>query len=427
MHLCKPSHLEVIRITSLRIWSGDNLKVDAPSKFSRTQDSKQTSDDLQSAEYDSQRLHGPFVTPQSALPPPSERSTSTKKAANIPLLILAALALYFCYIIARPFLTPIFAAIVIAVVLYPMYGLIRSLMSRPNIAATLSTMLALFLVVAPAILVGLSVSGELHNFYQSLNDKSVVRGGLNPYLTHLAERLFNLAGRYIDLSRFDIRATLLNSLQQVSTYLLSVGTALVTNVVSFTFDTLIVFVTLFFFFREGAVIRKRVTALLPLNADQVEKLLTRIHDAIIANVYGALAVGLAQGSMTGLAFWVLGMSSPVLWGLITAMASLIPMVGSSLVWAPASIILLALGHWGKALILFGWGAAVVAQVDVLVRPYVVRERVKAHTLLVFFALLGGMKAFGILGLFVGPIVLSITMAVLDMLREHRDEIFDDQI
>jgi len=78
------------------------------------------------------------------------------------------------------------------------------------------------------------------------------------------------------------------------------------------------------------------------------------------------------------------------------------------------------------ILLFGWGAAVVAQVDVLVRPYVVRERVKAHTLLVFFALLGGMKAFGVLGLFVGPIVLSITMAVLDMLREHRDEIFDDR-
>jgi len=344
-----------------------------------------------------------------------------KQATTVFLLALAAVALYLCYIITRPFLTPIFAAIVIAVVLYPLHSLIRSFISRPNGAATLSTVLVLVLVAVPAVILGVSVSGELHKMYQSLSDKSSAEGGLNPYFTHLMDSVFRIIGRYIDLSRFDVRATLLHWLEQVSGSLFSIGRALLANFVSFAFDVVIIFFTLFFFFREGTVIRQRVAALLPLSSDQAERLFTGIHDTIIANVYGGLAVGLAQGSLTGLAFWVLGMSSPILWGLVTAMASLVPMVGSALVWVPASIVLIASGHWGKALILLGWGTAVVAQIDAFVRPYVLSERVKVHSLLVFFALLGGMKAFGVMGLFIGPIVLSVTMAVLDMLREmNRD-------
>src|ERR1043165_4665092 len=110
-----------------------------------------------------------------------------KQATIVFLLALAAVALYLCYIITRPFLTPIFAAIVIAVVFYPLHSLIRSIISRPNGAATLSTVLVLVLVAVPAVMLGVSVSGELHKMYQSLSDKSSVEGGLNPYLTHLMD------------------------------------------------------------------------------------------------------------------------------------------------------------------------------------------------------------------------------------------------
>jgi len=163
--------------------------------------------------------------------------------------------------------------------------------------------------------------------------------------------------------------------------------------------------------------RERAAAVLPLNASQVERLVTGISNSIVANVYGCLAVGVAQESLASLAFWVLSLPSPVLRGVVTALFSLIPIIGSAAVWGPAVIILVIGGHWWKGLILLGWGAGVVAQVDSLVRPYVISERAKLHTLLVFFALLGGVKAFGVMGLFVGPVVLSITLVVLEMLWE----------
>ena len=118
-----------------------------------------------------------------------------------------------------------------------------------------------------------------------------------------------------------------------------------------------------------------------------------------------------------LAFWALGLPSPILWGVVTGLLSLIPIVGSAAVWLPAAIILAAGGHWWKGLILLVWGAAIVGQIDSFIRPYVISGRVKLHTLLVFFALMGGVKAFGVMGLFIGPVVLSVTLVLLQMLQE----------
>jgi predicted PurR-regulated permease PerM len=333
------------------------------------------------------------------------------------LIAVAGVALYLCYRLAEPFLNPIFAAIVLAIVFYPLHARIESWIPRPNVAASISTILVMLVVAIPAAVVGIAVTRELGDLYQSLNQKSAAQGGLTPYLMHLMEAPLRLLGRHIDLSQVDVRSTLLGWVNQVSRYLVSIGAVALSNVLSLILGTVVVFFTLFFLFRDGRGIEQRSIKVLPLSAHQARRLLTGISATIVASMYGGLAVGLAQGSLTGLGFWVLGISSPVVWGLVAAMASLIPVVGTGIVWVPAAFVLMMGGHWAKALILLVWGAAIVAQVDTLVRPYVVSGRAKLHNLLIFFALLGGVKAFGIMGLFIGPVVVSVTIAVLDMLRE----------
>lgn len=342
--------------------------------------------------------------------------TVRKQAAVICLLGLAAVALYLCYLIAKPFLGPVMIAVMLAIVFYPLHAKIQLSFRRPSVAAALSTILVLLIVTIPVVVLGISVSGELRAVVQSLREQSGPEGGLSPYLAHLGESLLKRLGNYVNLSQLDPHATLLRWAEQASRYLLSIGAAALTDLLSFVLDTVVVFFSLFFFFREGKSIRQGLSAMLPLNPDQTERLFMGISETMIANLYGGLAVGAAQGILTGLSFWVLGLSAPILWALVTALASLVPVVGSTLVWGPASILLFLSGHWVKALVLLGWGAAVVGQVDVVVRPYVVSAHVKVHALLVFFALLGGIKAFGIIGIFVGPVVLSVTMAVLDMLK-----------
>jgi predicted PurR-regulated permease PerM len=340
-----------------------------------------------------------------------------KRATAVFLSVVATLALYLCYLIAKPFLSPIVAAIVIAIVFFPLHARMRHLVHHPNTAAAFSTILVLLIVMVPALVLGVAVSRELTETYQSLSKQGVPQGDTSPHLSQLVERPLRAIGRYVDLSGFDARATLLRWLEQASKYLLSMGAAALSNIFSFAVDLVVIFLTLFFLFREGTRVRLRAAALLPLSAGQVEKLFTTINNTVVANVYGGLAVAVAQGFLTGLAFWVLSVPSPIMWGLLTAVASLVPVVGSAMVWVPACIVLVVGGHWGKALLLLGWGAAIVGQVDTLVRPYVISKQVKVHTLLLFFALLGGVRAFGIMGLFIGPVVLSVTIAVLGMLEE----------
>jgi predicted PurR-regulated permease PerM len=342
--------------------------------------------------------------------------TGRKQAAVICLLVLAAVALYLCYVIAKPFLGPVLIAVMLAIVFYPLHARMQLLFHRPSVAAALSTILVLLIVTIPMVVLGISVSGELRAVAHSLREQSGSQGGLSPYLAQWGEGLLKRLGNYVDVSQLDPQAALLRWAEQASSYLLSIGAAAVTNLLAFVLDTVVVFFSLFFFFREGKSIRQGLSAMLPLYPDQTDRLFTGISETMIANLYGGVAVGAAQGILTGLSFWVLGLATPILWALVTGLASLVPFVGSALVWGPASILLFLSGHWVKALILLIWGAAVVGQVDVVVRPYVVSARVKVHTLLVFFALLGGVEAFGIIGIFVGPVILSVTLAVLDMLR-----------
>jgi predicted PurR-regulated permease PerM len=222
-----------------------------------------------------------------------------------------------------------------------------------------------------------------------LNEKSAAQGGWNPYAMHFVDHLTGWAGKYVDLSTLDLRGGLLRLLEQISRFLVSWGAGIVSNIISFFAEAAIAFFTLFFVFRDGESMRARIAALVPLKAGQFDRIFTGVSNSLIANVQGCLAVGAAQGSLLSLGFWVLGLPSPILWGLVTGLCSLIPIVGSVAVWGPAVIMLFISGHTWKALISLGWSAALVAHIDNVVRPYVISERAKTHPLLVFFALLEG--------------------------------------
>jgi predicted PurR-regulated permease PerM len=345
---------------------------------------------------------------------------AAKQATTWFLIGVAGLALYLCYRIAEPFLSPIFMAVVLAIVFYPLHARVEAVIRRANVAAILSTTLVMLVVAIPTVFLGIAVTRELGGLYQALSEKSAAQGGLSPFLMHLMQAPINLVGRYVDISQIDVRSTVLRWLDQISRYLVSFGARAFSNILSLLLACLISFFTLFFLFRDGPRIQQRIAAMLPLSHEQARKFVTGISETIVASVYGGIAVGIGQGLLTGIGFWVLGLPSPVVWGAAATLASLVPLVGTGMVWAPATLVLLIGGHWIKALILAIWGAAVVAQIDAVVRPYVVSGRAKMHNLLIFFALLGGVQAFGIMGIFIGPVVVSVTIAVLDMLREIND-------
>lgn len=205
-------------------------------------------------------------------------------ATALFLLVLAVIALYFCFLIIRPFLRPISVAVMLAIVFHPAHMRIQARIRKPNAAALLSTVLVILAFVAPVVGLGIVISRETSALYQLLGERSNEQGGWNPYVMHGMERVVQWAGKYVDLSHFDLRASTLRWLGQVSRYLFLWGAQVVGNFVSFIATAVVAFFTLFFLFREGGTAKERFAGILPLTRSQVDRLFTGISNSIIANV-----------------------------------------------------------------------------------------------------------------------------------------------
>lgn len=341
-----------------------------------------------------------------------------RRVTIIFLSAMTAVALYFSYLLFQPFIKPLLSAAVIAIVFFPVHARILRLIRRPGLAALVSTMIVVLLIIVPAVAIVFAIKGEVEDLYNLIDQKSTESGGLSPYVSQLLERPIQWIGRYVDLSHFDWRASLLGRLRELSSFFVAEGWLIVGGVTTFVLNAVITLFTLFFLFLEGRSMRRRAAAILPLTGEQVEKLFGGIENTIIGTVYGGLVVAAVQGAMIGLALWILGVPSPVLWGVVAAFFALLPVVGTAAVWVPAAIYLFATGHWIQAIILIVWGAFVVGSIDNVLRPYLISGRVQMHTLLIFFAVFGGVNVFGFLGLVIGPVILAVTMTLIGLLRDE---------
>ena len=274
-------------------------------------------------------------------------------------------------------------------------------------SALISTLIVLLIFVLPAVLLASAAHGDLIQTAQRVGVFSNWVPG---------QHLRSWLEQYVDLDKSGLRSAIDSLPAKMSQLMLQGATSLVKGLLTFLGEGVVALIILFFVFRDGAAVGDRVASLVPLNREHVDRLFARVQESVFANLYGILAVAFVQGLLTGAAFAILGIPSPVLFGIVTAVFSLLPLVGTSLVWLPASVILFATGHQTKGLFLLGWGAIVVGSADNIIRPLVVMGRVKLHPLILLFALIGGVARFGFAGLFIGPLVMSLIVSLADMLQ-----------
>jgi len=329
------------------------------------------------------------------------------------LLIAVGLAI----VITRPFLNPIAFAIILAVVFHPVHQ--RVLLwtkQRRDLAALLSTLALLFLFCVPLLLLATVATNEAINAAQYLTRKSAEEGGFTRFLTLMAESGLRFIGRWIDVSKFDIRGAITSHVQQAGVWVLGSGAAILTGFARMVVNAVITLIIVFFFFRDGRDWVRAMVNATPLAPSQAQELISNISDTIVANVYGILSVGAAQGILTGIALAIVGIPSPLLLGLGAGFASIVPVVGAGLVWGPAGIYLIFTGAVWKGIFVLLWGSVVISTADNIIRPWVVSGRVELHPLILLFFILGGVEAFGFLGLFLGPVVASILAVLFRMFR-----------
>ncbi len=348
-------------------------------------------------------------------------SPRAKKLSLRFLVLLTAIVLYLGSIIARPFLMSIVTATVLAIALYPLFVRVRRRIRNGSGAALLVTLLVLIAMLVPPVLLVNRVAHEITALYGWLNERQTPKGGWSEYITELVDRPLGWAAEKTGASKQQLKQAALDRLRNVAATLVQWAKSLVVNIGETIVNLVTTLLTLFFLLRDGEGIRDRIGTILPIEPRRYQELVATISASVTANVYGVLAVAAAQGALGAIGYTIAGLPSVMLWSIATAAFSMVPVVGTACVWVVACCYLVTLGRWGMAIFMFAWGAGLISTADNIVRPLVLSGRVKLNTLLIFFALLGGVKAFGVVGLFIGPIIVSLAMALLKMLGEERAE------
>ena len=343
------------------------------------------------------------------------------------LLAATGAALYLCWLILLPFLNVLIWAAVLVILFYPVHRRIVFRLGHPGWSAILSSLLVIVVVLAPLTLITLAVVRELQEVGQGLQTN--LNNLLNPN-SPVIGRAIRWLSRYVDIEQWRSQEYIAERLRAISGTLARRSLGIVGDVASTVIQIFFVIFTMYYLFRDGGQIRAGLYDLLPLERAQTHEIVTRTNEVISASVYGVLVIAGIQGALGGLAFWILGLPSPLVWGVVMAFVSLIPMFGSFVVWIPAALSLGFGGHWFKALILVVWGMVVIGLADNFLRPKLVGGRARMHELLIFFSVLGGLQVFGVLGLVLGPVVVAVALALIDVLRQapaNTDETFDSAI
>lgn len=328
------------------------------------------------------------------------------------LVLVIVITAAFVWMI-RSFLLTILLAAIFSALLHPVYqGLLRVVRGSRPTAAGLTVLFGLLVIVAPLITVlglvtneALKVSEEVAprvrelvtqpSSFEHLIERVPFYDRIEPYRTQIFERLGQLVG---SLGRF-----LVQSLSNTTR-----GT------VALLFDFFIMLYTMFFLLMDGPALLQRGIRFLPLREHEKEQMLDRFVSVTRATLRGTLVIGAIQGTLSGLAFWAVGIQGALFWGTVMVVLSVLPVVGGALVWVPAVIFLAVTGAWGRALGLAAFCALVVGSIDNVLRPRLVGRDTKMHDLLILFSTLGGIIAFGPVGFIVGPILAALFITSWDI-------------
>lgn len=355
-----------------------------------------------------------FSPPRSAAPSEGALSPSRYYGRVFGLATACVLG-YFLWRILTPLATSLMWAFLIAYLLQPLNRKLLARWHKPGLAAGVLTGAAFVVIAGPLTLfvfAFLRQAGDLLTRFQTeASDRNL------PALQLVLEfkpvqMMLGKAGDFTALSKEQILSSTYEAAQGALQRVAAVGGSLVVGAVNIITEFSLTMFVLFFFLRDGRNMLERGIRLVPMRPKQKQDLAQTLGGVTRAVVLGTLVTALVQGTLLGIGFAISGLPSPLVFGAIGAMASLIPFVGTALVWVPAAISLFAQGQTGWAIFLALWGTILVGGSDNVVRPLIISGSSNASTLLVFLGLLGGISFFNIAGIFMGPLVLTLAASLL---------------
>jgi len=332
------------------------------------------------------------------------------------LIALLIGALVLTYFIFQPFLAPLVLAAVFAVVLQPLYRrILRGIPKWPSLASLITVLISVVGILVPLILIGTQIGLESQQLYSQLSDQETRRD-----IQRAAHNLEGLVSDRIPQVR-GFTAELSNNLSSYAQTALQwliqhIGTA-ATGVATIVLKFFLFFIALYYLLRDGQKLKEKVVELSPLKDVYDESIFDKLELAVNSVIKGNLTIALIQGSLTAIGFTIFGVPNSILWGTVAAIAALIPGLGTGLVFIPTVLFMYFTGNPGSAFGLAIWGIVAVGLIDNFLGPQLIGRNVKLHPLLILLSVLGGLAFFGPVGLFLGPLSISLLFAFLSIYAE----------
>lgn len=336
-----------------------------------------------------------------------KRDAQTRGRVGALVLALAAIAgVVVCILLAAPFLGAITWALTLAIMFAPLHARMEAALKHANLAAMVSVLTLALIVAVPTAFVVERLINEAATGAASVQ-ASVTSGAIQRLLD--AHPTIAPIGKWIE-QQIDLPAIMAS----LAAWLSNAGASFARGSAVQVMEVVLTFYLLFYFLRDWRKAKHLLRAWSPLTHVETEQLCSRVIDTVHATIYGTVAVAAVQGTLGGLMFWFLGLPTPLLWGLVMGLLSIIPVLGAFIVWIPAAALLVLDGSWGKAIILALWGAMVVGGIDNILRPMFVGNRLRLHTVPTFISMIGGLVLFGASGFILGPLVVTVTILLVEI-------------
>jgi predicted PurR-regulated permease PerM len=337
---------------------------------------------------------------------------ANKKDKDIAFLALTAgVTIVFLYLL-KPLFFPIFWAAVIAGITWPLYLRLNDSIKHPSLSITLFFILLLIVIIVPLAVLGMMIFDESKELYQLVKPEGK---GLNSGLQKIADSLMDNDFAKLAFVNKDLlisKAT--EAVRSLANYLLVHLKNITQNTLGLLVRFGIMLYTLFYFIRDGGKLLSMTGKLLPIDEEKRRFLFERFIAAARSTLKATLVIGGIQGMLGALTFWIAGVEGAFIWGSVMILMSIIPVVGSAIIWVPAGIIMLLIGSVWQGFLILAVGALVISTVDNLLRPVLVGRDVEMHPLLIFLSTIGGIALFGFSGFVIGPVITALLIALWDM-------------
>jgi predicted PurR-regulated permease PerM len=351
-----------------------------------------------------------------------EQRPQWRLAGVICLALFALLLLYAAFKILWPFMTAILFGMILVILTFNLFRRVRLTTKNSSARAAVVMLLGItFVIVIPAVILSVLLVQQANDVVDNLRSgdaqKMLARIDTTRYLSWVKRIAPNF-----DPATLSPQRILLPAIQQVPGWVARHGGAVIGGLAGLLLGFAMVLLSMFFFYVEGESILTQLSVLSPLPKRYDDEFRQRFKDVVEATFRGQLFTGLAQGAMTGIGLAIAGVPGAGFWGAVAALLSLIPMVGAAAVWVPASIYLVisaSMGQrpWWQAIFLIIWGVLPVSLVDNIVRPWAMKGKAQLPAIPLLFAVLGGLQAFGFVGLVIGPLVFSLLMSIIEIYKK----------